>query len=670
MPDSPAVKPTLMIVSIVVFGAVLRLINLSGQSVEHFDEGVYSSVLWYDAMAGEAWPYRGLYAPPMLSWCIELVSYVPGLADYAPFLPAAVCGIAMVGAVYWLASMWFGRVAGLFAACVVAGSDFHILYSGMALTDVPCLLFITLAVGMGSRAVVQQRVAGMAAAGLLCGIAWWFKYSGWLPVAIVGSGSGLWWLLEGRSRISFWRLLRLQAVMAAVALLVWAPWLWSLQEIGGYAAVSANHAGYAGGFSEWEDRLTIQLANLFITDGLPAIAAIAVGMIAAAGHRWLIAERSTWNSTSRLHGSGYPPASILARFMFAAVAAAVISLVVQTPLMLACFAAGGLAGMLLWPVLSRMWRQTLGDDSAATAGDAGAWLPAEAACAPRTDPLIGQCCCVTWIGGLLLTTPLYTPYPRLMLPLLTGIWLAAAGGVAWWVEANLSVARRAATETGESKAAPSKVTVVMMVLMMAGVALTLASSSIATRTFIFASRTSLATTADDVIALCTDSESESRDAADPLPSGSVIRPEDVADRAAENAIVAAEPANVRGDFQKPVLIYAYGEPALLFHLHRAGISGRPVSHLNLSPSAAQAERIDSYLVVGPNAKRTPGFWDEWLSREGDFRRIGEASFYPSVVTLLNLFSPGWLREHPESQQQSFEVYRILPQADSPDSGGD
>ena len=191
----------LAITGFVLLGAFLRFADLSHEAVEHFDEGIYASPLWYDTQFETPYPLRHLFAPPLLSSMMESCSWIPGLAPYAPFLPSALLGTATILALWWLARSWFGKSAGIFMAAIVAMSDFHILYSRMALTDVACLFWIVISVAVGTQAIARSSFKHAAIAGFLCGLAWWTKYTGWLPLAILCSGSGFWWLWQGRRSI-------------------------------------------------------------------------------------------------------------------------------------------------------------------------------------------------------------------------------------------------------------------------------------------------------------------------------------------------------------------------------------------------------------------------------------------------------------------------------------
>ncbi len=64
------------------------------------------------------------------------------------------------------------------------------------------------------------------------------------------------------------------------------------------------------------------------------------------------------------------------------------------------------------------------------------------------------------------------------------------------------------------------------------------------------------------------------------------------------------------------------------------------------------------MIIGPHAKRTKGFWDERLARASQLQEIAEVPYSPGTATLLDLFSMKWLRQHPESATQIYEVYRV------------
>ncbi len=414
----------LLVLMAVAMGTLLRFSHIDNLAVEHFDEGIYSSATWYDATAGEPWPMRHLYAPPLLPKTIQVLSAIPGLQQAAPFLPSLLLGALTIVVLWWLARTMFGQAAGLFMVFIVAFSDFHILFSRMAMTDVPVLFWISLSVTIALKGISGRSVQTMAIAGICCGIGWWTKYSGWLPLAIVASGSGAWWIVSGRRTMSLAVQLKLLVVMAAAAFVAWLPWLWMLQDVGGYKAVADNHAGYFEGLAGWQSRLASHMLVQYHFDSWLGAGAIGIGVLAAGSRRWIELKRSTWNArrnTSAASGDNsatsptaesvsegiaaaslppdFPSSAVLGRFVVAAITLAMLATGTGGTAILACIAIGGLMGMFLSPnhVRSASLPQLESDRTSASA----------------IDPTLAAFVALAWFSGMLLTTPMYQAYPRL-----------------------------------------------------------------------------------------------------------------------------------------------------------------------------------------------------------------------------------------------------------------
>ena len=67
----PCRKEILLIATIVLLGTILRFAYPSRMAVEHFDEGVYASNIWFGEATNYQFPNRHLYAPPLLPYLIE-----------------------------------------------------------------------------------------------------------------------------------------------------------------------------------------------------------------------------------------------------------------------------------------------------------------------------------------------------------------------------------------------------------------------------------------------------------------------------------------------------------------------------------------------------------------------------------------------------------------------
>lgn len=617
--------PELVLVAgAVALGCFLRWSEMDQLGVEHFDEGVYSSPVWYHQGSDGTYPSRHLYAPPALPEMIGVAAqFAP--ADRAPFLPSLLMGSLTIVVVWGFTRAAFGMVAGLLAVMLSALSDFHILFSRMALTDAPVLMWIVLAVWIGTAGIHRRCWKTMALAGLVCGCAWWTKYTGWLPLAIISSGSAFWWIIGGRKDCGLFRLILLNAVMAIMAAVVWSPWLLALQEVGGYAAVSANHSGYVTGWATWHENLAIQMTWYTLTDSWLTTLAIGMGVTFAGCHRWFEARRSTWNQAAPA-GTGVSP-GLLARFLGAAVVLCLATLTVGSIGVLAALAGGGLIGLFLWPATSSSARRESDDTSEER--QPVQRDPSDFRAGASLNSHLAACIVLAWFCGLLAKTPTYTPYPRLFLPLLAVIWIAASAGIGWWVEACVGVARR-------STLAGTRVKLTSLQLLLGG--MVLASLSLGTwslrssdirRSTIHDSHLGLQQAAMEVAALCVESAD--------LPEGSELSSQTTAS----------------------LVIYGFGEPAVLYHLNLAGIPASPVQDVQFPPAASTSGMLPTFLVFGPNALRTPGFLYDWVDGEARFEHLGDVYFQPSPIVLYNLFQPDWLRQHPGDEQlQRLEVYRL------------
>ena len=677
----PSLIDTASVTGFFVLGFLLRTWALDREAVEHFDEGVYASVLWHDGAFQAPYPALEFYAPPLLSSGIELCSVIPGLQRYAPFVPAVICGTLTVLALWLLARAWFGKAAGIFIAAIVSLSDFHIIYSRMAMTDVPCLLWIVGSVFLGTLSIQRQSFRTAAFSGFVCGLAWWTKYTGWLPLAILFSGTSLWWIWTGRKQVGALRTLQLLGTIAVTAAVTFAPWWWHLQSVGGYSAVAANHVSYLGGWNAWTQNLAAQLTCQFWLDGTCGSISLGLGMIAAGGYRWVAGECSTWNTIASNSGPQdsagkaernaavrYVAWSVLLRFIFAALALTVIALRIWTPLMLACIAIGGFGGLFLWPVLGRLWDRSKKGDLSPTSEGSLPLCQTDLESSPRIDPALGLCTTLAWFVGLLLVTPLYHPYSRLLLPLLAAVWLAAAGAVSWWLESNISVARRMAG-AGQKPAPQGWGQRLVSTMLTAAVIASFVGfnqdgeievlpANEIVRTSLGQDRTSIVLAAKELANDCVRASRGEQDLAQsPVTKlGEIVSPAAVL----EASMQPRERTPVTADDRRraKMVVYVFGEPALCFQLAAAGMTPIPVSHLSLRDPDGSEPDVPTFLVIGPHAKRTPGFWEMWLQQANSFQEISEVQYSPSEVSLLDLFTLKWRRQHDEVSQQTLELHRV------------
>lgn len=627
MPQRLTRRELVLVAGAVVAACLLRCVRLDQVAIEHFDEGVYSSGVWYGQLSSQPYPGRHLYAPPALPRAIEIAAALIG-PDLGPFLPGLAAGVLSVIFIWGLTRTLFGQAAGLVVVCLAALNDFHILYSRMALTDVPVMMWMLLSVWLAVIGIDRQRFRFMAAAGLACAAAWWTKYSGWLPLAIIGSGSVLWWLLSGRRVIRGGRLVTLNAVMMVVAAAAWSPWYAALWQRGGYSEVAANHAAYLHGWEAWHRNLATQLTWYMSVESWLGGLAVWGGIVMAAGQRWNAARRSTWNRATE--GRGPVSGRLSGRFLTAAFLLALASLTIGSFATLASVGLGGMAAIFLWPSLSVLRTQSA---AAVSTGRKGSkrMIPygdSDYQASASVDPLLGACVVAAWFCGMLLTVPRYTPFPRLLLPLVVSVWIMAAAGIGWWIEAVLNVARRAVVNrTSGNPGALQRVTgPAVAVCLLLG--FWMLQSGRVQAPVIHQPRTGLRTASQQVARMCL---------------------EDAGLRAARDQTPG----------QAGLVVYGFGEPAVLYHLSAAGLVAAPVQDLDFQKAAQNGRPLPTYFVFGPNALRTPGFMYDWVEKSDRFEHLGNVSWMPGDIVLFNLFSPRWLAEHPgDEREQILEVYRL------------
>lgn len=375
---------------VVILGAAIRLLYLDRVAVEHFDEGVYAANVWFGAEEGYQYPLRQFYAPPLLPTVIEWCYVIWGMTGIAPpawlpMVPGLLCGIATIPSAWWVARRWFGPTAGYAAMWLVSLNEFHAAYSRTALTDVPVTLAILWSVFAAWKLLLDPTVKHGVITGLLTAIAWWLKYSGWLPLAILLVGGAVFQCLIRPEERRWKAWISASAVAVLTAGVLWLPVLSDCQSVGGYSAVVANHRGYIMGWSHWGANF-VTLGDCFAT---------------YSEHQFLV-----WYLAGLLP-VGYALArSGLGQFV-------VLMVFVLT-------------GSLTDRLVGGYWYFTVIIGFAGVGWAIWCWRRA----AISVSQIAACALASTWYCGLTLMTPVYQPYPRLMLPL----WMSSVLLAAWCVQ--------------------------------------------------------------------------------------------------------------------------------------------------------------------------------------------------------------------------------------------
>jgi dolichyl-phosphate-mannose-protein mannosyltransferase len=614
----PSRGEVVVVALIVACGFMLRAASPTTMAVEHFDEGVYASNNWFSEAEEYRYPFRHLYAPPLLPFLLEWTVFLFESSHWGTMLVGIFCGGFTVAVVWWVARQWFGVESGIAAAVLAAFSDFHILYSRTALTDVPLSLSMLLAVYFIWEAYRTLRLRWILAAGIATGLGWWTKYNGWLPLA-VGLAGLIPWVIVHKHLLpqgsSFRKLMTVWIGITVTAVMVWSPVWMGLQSRGGYQAVSENHGRYLVGLDGWFDSLIQQWGNHRFLEGWLTCAGVGLALFLA-GVVFLVNRNVfTWNTPN---GMGPTRWIFLPVLLCVAILFAVASAYIGTLLLWgAAFVAG--VGVPLWK--TRFDRNTRNEPESNNKNP--------------SETILACWLLAAWFVGLLLATPFYYPYPRLTLPWLIASWLGAAAAIPWVIR---QMFRGVGTEqTGLTKSLLRR-------------SIAIASLSSVTALVLIASpekhlitqgvpgwqnRTGIKQIAEKIV-------------------------QDILDRNRKNSVADSHYGSPN---QPNFVIDVYGEPAIFFHL--SAIDDRlpethflvqPVAQLNLSSSP----KIPMFLVTGPQAHydSKDNAQLKQLQQSGRFEKIADYLYHPSDLVLLNRYHPAELAKAKKDPTETVSLYLL------------
>ncbi len=424
LPDRPVAltrRQRLWLAATITLAAALRFASLEHFSISHFDEGSYiSSAMTVATEGAYSFPFgQPLQSPPLLPWMIGAIIWLTQAQwPILGALVSAAFGTASVPMFFLVARRWEGNHFGLWGATLLAVSDFHVSYSRMVLTDVPLtfwflltMYFVTrlwqraeatvtdetaspkkeglkrarpLAASQAGQAAIEIVGWGLAA-GLSAAAAWNTKYNGWLVLAIAAFAAGLWltrsWLANlwpalsvSHSSTNSGMLALGLFVAASIAAVSFVPWYLYVEHHfpGGYAAVTANHRRYFYSPISWPHHAQSLIASLAALRHCGWIATLAI--VVVLGARLV----TTFKPNSRRDSGFYLALALKLTFTLGLIGVVLVQ--------------GGDAALIL-----------LG-----TAGIVAALL------SPSWPRLLAA----VWCGTFVVLTPLYHPYPRLMLPAL------------------------------------------------------------------------------------------------------------------------------------------------------------------------------------------------------------------------------------------------------------
>jgi hypothetical protein len=213
--------------------------------------------------------------------------------------------------------------------------------------------------------------------------------------------------------------------------------------------------------------------------------------------------------------------------------------------------------------------------------------------APKLDAqwhrrLIGFAIVFAWWGGMLVATPFYTPYPRLVLPGLAAAWLAAA---LYWDDSVRLNEQQEAQRTGSLSGC--------IFFGIAFVCVPLGAALL-------------------------------------LPHPDHL--EQTGDR--RGLIYIAQQIRRTDTTGQPRAIYVLGEPAILFQLRTAGEQlVVPLQEVPADPATADGRPIPTFLIAGPHTQRQPDFQRQIAAAQDRWILDREFDYQPSPIVWLDLNDP-------------------------------
>ncbi len=594
------------LIGILLVAVALRFALPGRMAVEHFDEGVYASNIWFGDSREGAYPAQHLYAPPLLPALIEWVFVFSAPSNTAAMIPNQVAGSISVVLLWWIGRTWFGPVAGLVAAALGATNEVHILLSRSALTDALLGMWWLASLWALRRACESGSSGDRLAAGLLIGLAWFTKYNGWMPLGIATGAV----LLRGLLCPGIWpqtkTALTSCLIAGVIAFATWSPWLWSLQSKGGYASVAANHRQYVVGLSGWWSsavRQSQQLTAMFGpitklgTEVTFLLLLISLAILRRQRESAPIrspAKPLTDQTAASSIAKIFPVVSVLFVCVVAQIAPR-FGWSILVPL-----------GIVVWWIPHEWWYAEKSAQS---------WL--------RRHLDLGHWILGVWLIGLLMATPLYTPYLRLTLPGLLAAFVGTGAALqpVWQLSRSIDSNQR-----------------------LFGILLGIT----ATQVMLFGSSLLLVLRPPVVGPASRPQQAIPNQARFPAECRAI----------AETGNKAERPA----DEPRPVVVYVYAEPSLLFQLRLAGLQNvAPVSSLQFARSQFTTPAARIYLAVGIHARKDPRFQKQFTATRGQFKEVGRWPWKlgPLVALDQSDCDPKFLGRNP-GESAAIELYEVLP----------
>lgn len=238
---------------LVVLAAALRFWQLDSLGLTHFDEGSYAMTgRWLATCGRDGWFFQSGHAPGLFPTLVGMCFLLFGVQDYAAIGVSAFTGSLTVAVIYAMGRCWFGRTAGVLAALFLVTAEYHLIYSRLALTDATFTLLFWASLGGLFMGIQEHRRRWFLSGGVLTGLCWNTKYHGFFPLVIAGAwlcAQAVYRLSRRQQPVAAKELWRDFGLSAAIAGLLYLPWLLFVQFSVGYGAIFQGQMAHSFGQS-------------------------------------------------------------------------------------------------------------------------------------------------------------------------------------------------------------------------------------------------------------------------------------------------------------------------------------------------------------------------------------------------------------------------------------
>jgi hypothetical protein len=116
----------------------------------------------------------------------------------------------------------------------------------------------------------------------------------------------------------------------------------------------------------------------------------------------------------------------------------------------------------------------------------------------------------------------------------------------------------------------------------------------------------------------------------------------------------------RGNRDEAIVI-VYGEPGLFFQLNVDGTQVIfPAADLSFINNPSRDTSVPTFLVTGPHAERTTGFWEDMAQHATSLEQIAGYEYIPSDLVLLDQYDARALAaDGAASRTQRVTLYQVI-----------